>query len=196
MRAELSLAGESFVNEFALEGAPGSFFTRDSWQLTSPLIGLVAIELPSETDMLPDGIAVDLGGEKLAVEHSVFAIGEPLAVAWPTRARTSASTVARSFCATITAPSRHSGEASRPSQQASQRPRLRRSTAGSTSSGRTGSPTRKAGHRLKRRCTMPSCSGSMASRWRTAAASPPKTEGRGLGYSTMRNALGVARAAG
>ena len=62
MRAELSLAGESFVNEFALEGAPGSFFTRDSWQLTSPLIGLVAIELPSETDMLPDGIAVDLGG--------------------------------------------------------------------------------------------------------------------------------------
>ena len=81
MRAELSLAGESFVNEFALEGAPGSFFTRDSWQLTSPLIGLVAIELPSETDMLPDGIAVDLGGEKLAIEHSVFAIGEPLAVA-------------------------------------------------------------------------------------------------------------------
>ena len=91
VRAELSLAGESFVNEFALEGAPGSLFTRDSWQLTSPLIGLVAIELPSETDMLPDGIAVDLGGERLAVEHSVFAIGEPLAVAlvYPARYRLS-----------------------------------------------------------------------------------------------------------
>ena len=75
VRAELSLAGESFVNEFALEGATGSLFTRDSWQLTSPLIGLVAVELPSETDMLPDRIAVDLGGERLSVEHSVFAIG-------------------------------------------------------------------------------------------------------------------------
>lgn len=91
VRAELSLAGESFVNEFALEGTPGSLFTRDTWQLTSPLIGLVAIELPSETDMLPDGIAVDLGGERLAVEHSVFAIGEPLAVAlvYPARYRLS-----------------------------------------------------------------------------------------------------------
>ena len=78
MRAELSLAGESFVNEFALEGAPGSFFTRDSWQLTSPLIGLVAIELPSETDMLPDGIAVDLSGEKpqvLISESMVQSLG-------------------------------------------------------------------------------------------------------------------------
>lgn len=81
VRANLSLAGESFVNDFVLAGTPGSLFTRDTWRLTSPLIGLVAIELPSETDMLPDGIAVDLGGEQIAVEHSVFSLGEPLAAA-------------------------------------------------------------------------------------------------------------------
>ena len=81
VRADLSLAGESFVNDFVLEGTPGSLFVPDAWRLTSPLIGLVTIELPSETDMLPDGIAVDVGGEQVPVEHSAFSLGEPLTAA-------------------------------------------------------------------------------------------------------------------
>lgn len=79
VRADLSLAGESFVHDFALKGTPGSLFTRDAWQVTSPLLGLMTLELPSETGMLPDGLAADLGGEKIPVEHSVFSLGEPLA---------------------------------------------------------------------------------------------------------------------
>lgn len=81
VRAELSLAGEPFAQEFVLEGAPGTFFTADSWRLTTPLIGLAAIELPSETNVLPDAIALDIGGEQIGVEHSALGLGEPMAFA-------------------------------------------------------------------------------------------------------------------
>jgi len=81
VRAELSLAGETFEHDFVLEGEHGSIFARDQWRLTSPLIGLTVVTLPSETNVLPEGLSLDIGAAELAIEHSALGLGEPFAAA-------------------------------------------------------------------------------------------------------------------
>lgn len=69
VRAEFSLAGEDYEQEFLLTAPPHGWFAAADWQLQNPLFGLAVIEVTPEFDGLGDDFSVVVGQKELPLER-------------------------------------------------------------------------------------------------------------------------------